>query len=150
MRSDYKKLLSASPNETKEERAKKEYLFKQEFSKSLAKFFNDSDISIKEIAEHTGYTQQHCSNLKRGEDTAKVPSLFCMYRLATSLNVSPEFLWNFDKKFQSPDKDEIKEMKKEQLINKIKDIDDDAVLDKLLSDIDFISELSYKNKNFEY
>ncbi len=150
MHKDFKKILSAEPNETKEQRDKKELMFKQEFSKNLAKFFNESDISIKSIAEHTGYTQQHCSNLKRGNDVAKVPSLFCLYRLSTSLNVSPEYLWNFNNKLESPNKEEARNAKKEMLMNKIKEIDNEAILDKLISEINFISEISSNDKDFEY
>ncbi len=152
MNTNYKKMLAAEINENIETRSNKEQEFKKLFSKKLAQYLTDHNISTKTLAEHTGYTIQHCSNLKKGEDATKAPSLFCLYRLSTALDLSPQYLWNFDKTFNSPSENEVLEAKKESLINKINNINNEKLLNKLLNDVDFLLDLqsNENDQDFNY
>ncbi len=147
MNTNYKKQLAAEINENIETRSNKEQEFKKLFSKNLAQYLNDNNISTKSLADCTGYTIQHCSNLKKGHDATKAPSLFCLYRLSTALNLSPEYLWSFDKSFNSPKEDEVLRAKKEKLIRKISSIDNEKLLNKILNDVDFMLELLQKEES---
>lgn len=155
MKTNYNDMLRADFNESQEIRGLKETEFKKQFSKNLSNFLINNEISAKELSELTNYTVQHCSRIINGKDSSKSLSLFCLYRICHSLDISIDDLWNFDMNVNSPD-DSI-ESKRKSIINKINKIDNIDILSKVLFEINYLNKFSEKPKdndenenNFKY
>lgn len=145
MKTDLKTKFTVEENETPSIRDKKEKEFKKMFSENLSIFLNNTGISNRELADNIGYTEQHCSNLKQGND-AKAPSLFCLYRICSALEISPDYLWNFNNNLSSSEKSI--DSKKEHLLNKIKKVNNEDIIDGLIHSLDTYLKLqSLKDTN---
>ncbi len=137
----------STENESKEDRDLKENEFKKHFSRNLSAHLKAADISTSKLSKLTGYTIQHCSNMKKGTTVSKAPSLFCLYRICTAINISPEDIWNTDQTLHSPTDEDIINIKKKKLINIIEKLDNQKIIDKLLNDVDFLKDLSGDNSS---
>lgn len=147
MQTNYEEMFMSTRTETPKERNEKEHEFKRLFGKSFSNYITNSNIKIETISKLTGYDIQHFYGISSGK---KAPSLFCLYRICKSLDVTPEFLWNFGNEFNESD-NEI-DAKRALLLNKISSIEEESILDKLIYEADFFSGLKSKRNNgdFEY
>lgn len=134
MHINYDEMFKATLGELPEQRKQKEEEFRVLFGENFLKYLNNANISIKSLSHMTGYDQQHFYGFRKG----KAPSLFCLYRICNALNVSAEFLWDFDNVLNDSSDDIVE--KRALLANKIANINDSDLLDKLISEIEFYSK----------
>ncbi len=140
-------MLMADNEESKEIRDLKELEFKKQFNNKLAKFLNDNNISAKQLSDMTGYTVQHCSNIKKGITSSKSLSIFCLYRICESLDITANYLWDFNDTFSDSNSIKTVKSKRQSIINKINKIDDIMILEKISAEIAFLNKYSSDVKN---
>ncbi len=142
MKKNFYDMLKADSNESKEIRDIKELEFKKQFNNKLAKFLNENNISAKQLSDMTGYTVQHCSNIKKGITSSKSLSIFCLYRICEALDITANYLWDFNDTLNDSDSANALKSKKQSIINKINKIDDIMILEKIAADITFLNKYS--------
>lgn len=145
MLNNYYEFFHTNPNELPEERDAKEHDFKKLFGENFAKYLEHTDTSMEKLSSLTGYDKQHFYGIRSGK---KAPSLFCLFRMCTALNVTPDYLWNYESSLNEPD--DLIEAKTNLLLNKLSSIKNEALLDKLISEIDFFNNISRKSDDIDY
>lgn len=139
-------------------RKEKEEIFKFLLNKNLAIYLSNHNISPTYLSEKTGFSVQHFSNILKYKDLKsykevtnnKSLGLFCLYRVLEELEITLDPFLNFENKGILCDSDNEIEDKKQFLINKIKNIDNPKVIEKLIFDINFLDSLSQENDDFNY
>lgn len=135
-------------------RKEKEEMFKFLLNKNLAIYISNNNISPTYLAEATGFSVQHFSNMLKYKDLTtyqevknnKSLGIFCLYRVLEVLQISIDPLLNFENNKLLERNDDF-ENKKNFLINKIKNIDDPDIIEKIIYEINFFDKLASKNNN---
>lgn len=138
-------------------RKEKEEIFKFLLNKNLAIYLYNHNISPTYLSTKTGFSVQHFSNLLKYRDLTsykevtnnKSLGLFCLYRVLEELELTFDPFFNFQKEGVLNDVNNDVDNKKEFLINKIKNIDNLKVIEKLIIDLNFLDNLSNDN-DFNY